>query len=149
MVAESACRNVEHVAFLCLVLRFNSAIPFVEETRFHLNVEHLVLLAFLLASMSGQFRLTVVELKLVSHFSWQLAYDLVTAKYILAIHHQAYWLVVPVEFAVALLHSRQLLDEFVEACSLLQFESLRIEHDGVARHSDARYLCRNLHLLKH
>ena len=95
--ALSACRNVEHVAFLCLVLRFNSAIPFVEETRFHLNVEHLVLLAFILASMSGQFRLTVVELELLSHLGGQLIDDLVATKEVLAVHHQANGLIVPIE----------------------------------------------------
>ena len=149
MVAQLAGGDIKHVALLCLILRLNIAIPLVKKTWLHLNIEHMVFIAFILAGMSSQFRLAVVQLQLACHLSWQLTYNLVAAKQILAIHHQAYGFVVPVEFAVTVLHSWQLFDEFVETCPLLQLECFGIENNGVARHSDARHLCRHLHILQH
>ena len=74
---------------------------------------------------------------------------MVAAEHVLAVHHQAYGLVIPEELAVATLHARQLLDKLVEARALLQLERLGVEHDGVATHRDARHLRLHLHLLQH
>ena len=149
MVAQLAGGDIKHVALFGLILRLNIAIPLVKKAWLHLNVEHMVFIAFILACMSSQFRLAVVQLQLACHLGWQLTYNLVATKQVLAIHHQAYGFVVPVEFAVTVLHSWQLFDEFVETCPLLQLECFGIEHNGVARHRDARHLCCHLHLLQH
>ena len=109
----------------------------------------MILLALVLARVSRQFRLAVVHLQLVSHICRQLSQNLVAAEHVLAVHHQADGLVVPEQLAVASLHARQFLDEFVEACALLQLEGLGVENYGVATHSDARHLRRHLHLLQH
>ena len=99
--------------------------------------------------MACQLRLAVVELQFACHFCRQLADDLTAAEDIPTVHHQAYGLVVPVEFAVAVLHSRQFLDQFGKAGSFLQFERFGVEHYRVAHHSDAGHLGRHLYLLQH
>ena len=149
VVAQPACGESCAVAFLGLVLGVDVAIPLVEESRLHLYVEHMILLALVLARVSRQFRLAVVHLQLVSHICRQLSQNLVAAEHVLAVHHQADGFVVPEQLAVASLHARQFLDEFVEACAFLQLEGLGVEHYGVATHSDARHLRRHFHLLKH
>ena len=149
MVAEFSGVSFEHISLLGLILSLYVAIPFIEETGLHLNVKHLVFVAVVLTRVTSQLRLAVVELQLVSHLGRQLTYNLVTTEQVLTVHHHAYGLVVPVEFAVTALHTWQFLDKLVKACSLFQLECFGIKHNGVARHRNARHLCRHLHLLQH
>ena len=149
MVAQFACPDAEHIPLVGLVLCFCLSIPFVKESRFHLYVEHMVFLSVIVARMACQLRLTVVELQLACHFCRQLTYYLTAAEHVLAVHHQAYGLVIPEEFAVTVFHSRQFLYQFCKACSFLQFESLGVKHNGVAHHSDAGHLGCHFNFLQH
>ena len=149
VVAQFACPDAEHITLVGLVLCFCLSIPFVKESRFHLYVEHMVFLSVIVARMACQLRLTVVELQLACYFCRQLTYYLTAAEHVLAVHHQAYGFVIPEEFAVTVLHSRQFLYQFGKACSFLQFESLGVKHNGVAHHSDARHLGCHFNFLQH
>ena len=149
VVAQPTGPEAEHIPLVCLVLCFCLSIPLVEKFWLYLYVKHVVFLTIVIASMACKLRLAVVELQFACHFCRQLADDLTAAEDIPTVHHQAYGFVVPVEFAVAVLHSRQFLDQFGKAGSFLQFERFGVEHYRVAHHSDAGHLGRHLYLLQH
>ena len=96
VVAKLACPYVKHISLLCLVLRLNLSIPFVEESRLYLYVKHLVFFSLIATCMARQFRLAVVQLNLVSHLSRKFSHYLVATKQVLAIHHKTNRLIVPI-----------------------------------------------------
>ena len=96
VVAKLACPYIKHIAFLCLILSFNLSIPFVKKSWLHLNIKHMVFFSLIATSMSRQFRLAVVQLKLVSHLSRKFSNYLITTKQVLAIHHKTNRLIVPI-----------------------------------------------------
>ena len=96
VVAKLACPYVKHISLLCLVLRLNLSIPFVKKSWLHLNIKYMVFFSLIATSMSRQFRLAVVQLKLVSHLSRKFSHYLITTKQVLAIHHKTNRLIVPI-----------------------------------------------------
>ena len=132
------------------IARSGIAIPAVEESRLDGQVQHHVLATVVFAGVLLEFRCLVVGFDVLHGLGGQLAHQVIAAKEALAAHRQADGFTVPPQFAVGIgLDTRQLLDEFIQAGTLLQPEGRRVEYDGITMHGEPFCMACDLDHLQH
>ena len=150
ILGQTVHRHLGLIVVAGPIARGGIAIPAVQESWFDGQVQHHVLTAVVIAGVLLEFRCLVEGFDVLHGLGWQLAHQVIAAKEALAAHRQADGFTVPPQFTLGIgFHARQLLDEFIQAGTLLQPEGRRVEHDGVAVHRKPFSIAGDLDHLQH
>ena len=133
-------RSAQHAVVVVFghVFRRHITVELIHESRFDLNVDHVVFFSVVYAGMSCELVPAVIELKLLRSLGWQLCEQCTSSEDVFAVEQQLDGLPIPVKRAiVAHRHAGQLSQQVDDSGVILQFVRLWIEYDGVPIHRDA------------